>query len=261
MAFCAVQTCDHVALVIDSRLAHGPWPGGGSGPAFMTAVSRLSLTGSDGLTLDIPGEVRTTVGLTGHGTARFLSPGLDRTLGVGEGRFNWDGADVTVGFDAGGETLDSAGRFGRLVLSNPDGELVLGDVELATRSRRSDFGFWTGTSDIRVDRMEAIAPDGSVFASAGSFVITRTGTGTYRLIVPGESPDSGMLLLSVAGLRTTSLTAPDDNLLVYETSGDDFLIRSRDFGMSRQPSPSSLLPRREAIPLVDRRPRINLASA
>ena len=152
------------ALIIDSRLAHGPWPGGGGGPAFMTARSELALAGSDGLTLELPGQVSSRIRFLGDGESRFESPGLNQPLRLGDGLFQWDGADVTVRFERGARALDSSGRIGRLVLSGEDGELILGEVQLEGRSRRSSHGFWTGVSDLQVERLEVVAPDGSVIA-------------------------------------------------------------------------------------------------
>ena len=152
------------ALIVASRLAHGPWPGGSGGPAFMTARSELTLAGSDGLTLELPGRVSSRIGFSGGGQSRFESPGLSQPLRLGSGLFQWDGADVTVRFERNARALDSTGRIGRLVLTGADGELILGEVRLEGRSRRSDHGFWTGASELQVERLEVVAPDGSVIA-------------------------------------------------------------------------------------------------
>lgn len=154
------------ALIVDSRLAHGPWPGGSGGPALLAIRSGLSLAASDGSSVAVPGHVDTRIGFGGAGRSRFVSPGLAGRLRVGDGRLSWDGADVTVDFERGARALRSAGTVGRLVLSGPAGELVLGRIDLDGRSRRSDHGFWTGASELRIERVEAIAPDGSVTSGA-----------------------------------------------------------------------------------------------
>ena len=62
--------------------------------------------------------------------------------------------------------------------------------------------------------------------SKGSFSMSRTETGQYQLTIPGESPQTGMLLLSVANQVTVaSVTAPDDNFLTYG-SGAGTRLRS-----------------------------------
>jgi hypothetical protein len=65
--------------------------------------------------------------------------------------------------------------------------------------------------------------------SAGDFTMNRLATGQYELTVPGETPETGMLILSVAHRATSTVTAPDDNILMYESSPTgSFLINSYD---------------------------------
>ncbi|MBN2578447.1 MAG: metallophosphoesterase [Pirellulales bacterium] len=66
--------------------------------------------------------------------------------------------------------------------------------------------------------------------SAGVFTMEHIGTGEYQLTIPGESPETGMLILSIAHGRTSGgMTAPDDNILNYESDGlGHFLINSYD---------------------------------
>ncbi len=69
----------------------------------------------------------------------------------------------------------------------------------------------------------------SNLASVGDFTMNRLATGQYELTVPGESPETGMLILSVAHQATSTVTAPDDNVLTYEASPTgSFLIDSYD---------------------------------
>lgn len=70
--------------------------------------------------------------------------------------------------------------------------------------------------------------DGTVMRSAGDFTMTRTGTGNYTLTIPGKTAQDGVLLLTVADDPGNPLMLPDDNMLFYEGSGSDFLIRARD---------------------------------
>jgi hypothetical protein len=66
--------------------------------------------------------------------------------------------------------------------------------------------------------------------SKGSFSMSRTSAGQYQLTIPGESPQTGMLILSVANEITLSaVTAPDDNFLTYAPgAGSSFSINSYD---------------------------------
>ena len=66
-------------------------------------------------------------------------------------------------------------------------------------------------------------------SSVGDFTMNRLSTGQYELAIPGESPETGMLLLTVAHRATSTVTAPDDNILVYEAGASgSFLINSYD---------------------------------
>jgi hypothetical protein len=67
-------------------------------------------------------------------------------------------------------------------------------------------------------------------ASAGEFTMNRLATGQYELTVPGQTAETGMLVLSVVHQATAgNVTAPDDNVLTYEASaGGSFLINSYD---------------------------------
>lgn len=67
-------------------------------------------------------------------------------------------------------------------------------------------------------------------SSAGSFTMNRLATGRYELTVPNETPQTGMLIMTVAHRATASgVTAPDDNVLTYQAgSGGSFVIQSYD---------------------------------
>jgi hypothetical protein len=69
----------------------------------------------------------------------------------------------------------------------------------------------------------------SHISSIGNFTMSKLATGQYELTVPDETPQTGMLLLTVAFRATSTITAPDDNILTYEASpSGSFLINSYD---------------------------------
>jgi len=78
-------------------------------------------------------------------------------------------------------------------------------------------GRYDGASDTQID-------------SVGDFTFDRLGEGRYELTIPGETPETGLLLLTVANqIESGGVFAPDDNLLTYEASGTGtFLINSYD---------------------------------
>jgi hypothetical protein len=69
--------------------------------------------------------------------------------------------------------------------------------------------------------------DGSPLLYSGAspaFAITNTGTGTWRLTIPGHSPASGVLILSPEG----GLSQNQDNVVSYRPDGSGWVIESRD---------------------------------
>jgi autotransporter-associated beta strand protein len=73
-----------------------------------------------------------------------------------------------------------------------------------------------------------IMGDGSVQSQfkSGDYTITKSGTGTFTLNIPGQSPTSGLLILSPESGGTSS--ANHDNVVTYEASGNSFIIQARD---------------------------------
>ncbi|HVK07612.1 MAG TPA: hypothetical protein VM597_02430, partial [Gemmataceae bacterium] len=69
-----------------------------------------------------------------------------------------------------------------------------------------------------------IMGDGTVQMPSGNFTLTKSGVGTYTLNVPGQSPTTGILLLSPEG----GVAGSDDNFTNYQASGSDFVIQHRD---------------------------------
>jgi hypothetical protein len=76
-------------------------------------------------------------------------------------------------------------------------------------------GYYDGTHDTTIN-------------SVGSFTMTRLAAGQYQLTVPGESSQTGMLILNVSDLRTVGgTTSPANDVLAYQPNPDgSFLIDS-----------------------------------
>ena len=69
--------------------------------------------------------------------------------------------------------------------------------------------------------------DGARLVFSGAtpqYNVANTGTGTWRLTIPGHSPDSGVLIISAEG----GLGQNQDNIVSYQPDGDGWLIQSRD---------------------------------
>lgn len=61
-----------------------------------------------------------------------------------------------------------------------------------------------------------------------AYDVTNTGTGTWRLTIPGHSPNSGVLIISAEG----GLSQNQDNIVSYQPDGDGWIIQSRDLPAS-----------------------------
>ncbi len=60
--------------------------------------------------------------------------------------------------------------------------------------------------------------------AAPHFDVTNLSTGIWRLTIPGQNPDSGVLIVSAEGGVSLNV----DNIVSYEADGDGWLIQSRD---------------------------------
>ena len=104
-------------------------------------------------------------------------------------------------------------------------------LDFGPRGLRADFSFLYlpfDTENLIGGRYDGIA--GTHLASVGDFIMENLGTGQYKLTIPGETPDTGMLVLTASRELTSGLvTAPDDNMLSYQDdSQGNFLIQSHD---------------------------------
>ena len=69
---------------------------------------------------------------------------------------------------------------------------------------------------------------GTVLNADGDFTILHENSGTYRLSIPGVTPDDGMLLLTICDNPGAAYLLPDDNIIHYWADGSDFMIQVRD---------------------------------
>jgi hypothetical protein len=69
--------------------------------------------------------------------------------------------------------------------------------------------------------------DGAILLHSGAtppFAVTNVGPGTWRLTIPGQSPASGVLIVSPEG----GLSQNQDNIVSYAPDGDGWILQSRD---------------------------------
>lgn len=72
-----------------------------------------------------------------------------------------------------------------------------------------------------------VQPD-ALIKSGSNFTIAWESTGTYRLSIAGQTPNSGVLLVNGFGATDGTTNIPVDNLVTYQADGNDWLITSRD---------------------------------
>ena len=72
--------------------------------------------------------------------------------------------------------------------------------------------------------------DGSTVGSAGTFTVTRTGTGTYEVEIPGKTGDDGMLMLSISDAHPDDATIAGRGIASYEydDASGKFIVETRE---------------------------------
>lgn len=76
----------------------------------------------------------------------------------------------------------------------------------------------------------------TVMNSSGSpFTIVREGEGTYRLSIPGQTPDSGTMLMNTGGMYslTGGHSQTSRHLITYQADGNDWIIQTTDMVIRR----------------------------
>lgn len=104
-------------------------------------------------------------------------------------------------------------------------------ANFSATGRDRDFSFVylpLETEDLRAGDYDGVTQSNVV--SVGLFSMNKLSSGRYELTIPGQTPQSGMLILTVNGYETSNgVTAPADNFLAYQASpSGSFLINSYD---------------------------------
>lgn len=149
--------------------------------------------------------------LTRVGTGRF-------ELDLGPGATADDGMLFAIANNNGNSVVHAS------VQSGNTWDLRVQDSGLATGGENTNFSFLY----LPYDTVGLVGGryDGSTdahTASFGNFAIERLDIGRYQLTVSGETPDTGMLIM------TTADDVPGNNYLTYENDGlGNFIIEARD---------------------------------
>lgn len=157
------------ALVVESRIAHGPWPLFEGRPGLARMRSRLSID-IGGQLIPIPGGAITDIAFDGSGSSSMDFGRMDTTVQGGASVLIWEGARLDIAFEPDLEHIESSGRVGSLTVLGPQGELRLGEAGIEGRSSVTPYGFWTGSSRLTISDMSITGVDGDV-SEAGNLVL------------------------------------------------------------------------------------------
>lgn len=103
------------------------------------------------------------------------------------------------------------------------------DAETLAAGGQSEFQFvYVPFNAERLVGGHIVGATGAKRVGVGDFTVTRTGTGTYELTIPGKTGADGALLLQVADLEAgTTVPLASRAFLSYEFADGKFIIQSR----------------------------------
>lgn len=163
------------ALIIDTRLDHGLIPvtsmsrdQGSLFPGLGSAVSTLSVELPDGEVLQVPGTIYSNVSLTGELRSRYeLEAG---THDFGAANVRWGDTRIEIAMDRASGAVWFDGLIDSMSMLADEDVILVREVELSGKLRRSRFGFAVGDADIALQSL-TVGPAGES-VSFGPLVIT-----------------------------------------------------------------------------------------
>lgn len=155
------------SLVIESVIAHGPWPLLEGAPGLARMRSNLLVEDADGTRTAIPGQAVTRIGFGGGGRTRFLAGQAEGPMADGQGAFNAAGADVLVVFDRHAARLRSSGRLGPIEVAGTNGLMRSGEIDFESDTRPTRFGLRAGRSRVSLDSFRFVDRLGREVSGAG----------------------------------------------------------------------------------------------
>ena len=152
------------SLIIDTRLAHGPLPGGSLTPGLANSVSTFSIDPGNGETFEIPGTLTTQVGLAGESDGHLdLEPGVVDYEGA---TFAWDGADLKFVSNPSTGAVAVDGDIMPWSIRSDEGSVSFSAMSLSADQTLSAFGFSVGSAVMETGEI-TLEENGTVFSIAG----------------------------------------------------------------------------------------------
>jgi len=140
-----------LVLVVDTVIAHGPWPMLEGWPGLARMRSTLFLEGADGEQIALPVVAVTRIGFGGGGHTRITADELLRPMVNSQGVFSFNGADIDVAFDRNAAKLKSNGVVGAVKVEGVNGLMESGRLTFSSDTRPTGFGFRSGSSQVAME--------------------------------------------------------------------------------------------------------------
>lgn len=198
---------------------HTPYVGGNSGGEYLIATSALD--GSN------PGEMNANFAVAFFPTASGYAAGHNMLTTGGTATLDIPGVNSSTD---GLLFVNAFGNHDNFATANPNGaggwNVQVRDNGGALQGEEFSYVFIPGNTPNMI--MAAVANDGVIVDSVGAFTLQKSAIGEYLLNIDGESPLTGMLLLTANHGAIPAGGNSSDNYLTYFADGDSFVIRGYD---------------------------------
>jgi uncharacterized protein YdgA (DUF945 family) len=152
------------SLIIDTKLAHGPLPGGSLTPGLATSVSTFSIDPGNGETIEVPGSLTSEVALSGESDSHLLlEPGAAAFEGAS---FEWQGADMDFVSNPATGAIAVDGEIKPWTFIADDGRMNISAISVTADQSRSAYGFRVGSAAVQTGEI-TLEEDGAVFSIDG----------------------------------------------------------------------------------------------
>ncbi len=230
---------DEPAIVIDTRIEHGPLPRGADAPlrpGLSRAESTFSLhPGTDRDGVPLPGRLVTTMALDGSTHAEFRLQAGSRELPDAEGRVSWEAAGLDADISADGRRIHTRGRMGGFELvarEGPDGgkaRIRIADVEGDSVQRYTANGIPVGPIAVTIGTVSVTGDDADVSIRdirltsdgelVGELLSGTTEVRVGRIEGGGPGPLSLTLELAMQNVHEPSLASLSEIIQTLEGAG------------------------------------------
>jgi len=166
------------SLIVDTKLAHGPLPGGSLTPGLASTVSTFSIDPGDGDQIPIKGELRSHVSLDGSTQSRLLLEPDSFTRD--DATLEWQGADLAIDSDTASGMVRVDGEIHPWQVSADDANAEVGAITVKAEQVRGDYDLRLGSADVRIGQIR-LDDEGAVFTMSGMSITTDTSLDGDRL--------------------------------------------------------------------------------